>query len=475
MARGCLPLFFEVTYFMAIKKEKTVFFCSNCGNENSKWLGQCPACHAWNTFVEERVKATSVSSSPLNSGSGLKKDNKAMPINKVAEDKEDRTIIGISEMDRVLGGGLVRGSLSLIGGDPGIGKSTLLLQVCHKLSAKGIKVLYISGEESARQIKMRANRIGEFNDLMLIHCETDLENILSNIRAEKPEVVVIDSIQTMQSEMTDAPLGSVSQIREATAALLRVSKGMNISVFIVGHVTKEGTVAGPRVLEHMVDTVLYFEGDRYASYRILRAVKNRFGATDEIGVFEMGSAGLTEVANPSEYMLSGRPEDASGALVSCCMEGSRPILVEVQALVSRTNFGYPRRQANGTDSNRLNMLMAVLEKRVSEQIAECDAYVNVAGGMSVKEPSLDLAIVIAIASSLKGRAVDDKCAVFGEVGLSGEVRSVSSIETRIREAKKMGFTSCVIPQSNKRKLTGDFSEINIIGVKNVKEAIAACL
>lgn len=460
---------------MAIKKEKTVFFCSNCGNEYSKWLGQCPACHEWSTFVEEKVKATSVSSSPLNSGSGIRKDSKAMPINQVAEDNEERTLIGISEMDRVLGGGLVKGSLSLIGGDPGIGKSTLLLQVCRNLSAKGKKVLYISGEESARQIKMRANRIGDFNDQMLIHCETDLENILSNIRNEKPEVVVIDSIQTMQSESTDAPLGSVSQIREATAALLKVSKGMNISVFIVGHVTKEGTVAGPRVLEHMVDTVLYFEGDRYASYRILRAVKNRFGATDEIGVFEMGSKGLVEVTNPSEYMLSGRPQNASGALVSCCMEGSRPILVEVQALVARTNFGYPRRQANGTDSNRLNMLMAVLEKRIAQQITECDVYVNVAGGMSVKEPSLDLAIVLAVASSLRDIAIDEKCAVFGEVGLSGEVRSIASIETRIREAKKMGFTSCIIPQSNMSRLTGDFSDIKIIGVKSVKEAIGECL
>jgi len=459
---------------MAIKKEKTVFFCSNCGNEYSKWLGQCPACHEWSTFVEEKVKATSVSSSPLNSGSGIRKDSKAMPINQVAEDNEERTLIGISEMDRVLGGGLVKGSLSLIGGDPGIGKSTLLLQVCRNLSAKGKKVLYISGEESARQIKMRANRIGDFNDQMLIHCETDLENILSNIRNEKPEVVVIDSIQTMQSESTDAPLGSVSQIREATAALLKVSKGMNISVFIVGHVTKEGTVAGPRVLEHMVDTVLYFEGDRYASYRILRAVKNRFGATDEIGVFEMGSKGLVEVTNPSEYMLSGRPQNASGALVSCCMEGSRPILVEVQALVARTNFGYPRRQANGTDSNRLNMLMAVLEKRAGYFFGNMDTYVNIVGGLKLDEPATDLSVAMALVSSLKDAVVSDDTLAFGEIGLAGEIRGVSNCEQRVREAVRLGFSRCIIPHHNLKTLSASIAgDTEIIGVRNIREAFEA--
>ncbi len=457
---------------MAVKKEKTVYFCQECGYESSKWMGQCPACHQWNCFVEEKVKKTSVSSSPLGSTGGKRGVDRVKPvaISEVGAQTEERVKIGISELDRVLGGGLVKGSMTLIGGDPGIGKSTLLLQVCRKLSDMGKKVLYISGEESVVQIKMRADRIGQFSSNMLLMCETDLDSIVDTIGHEKPEVVVIDSIQTMQSDEVQAAPGSVSQVREATAILMKVAKGMDISVFIVGHVTKEGTVAGPRVLEHMVDTVLYFEGDRHAAYRILRGVKNRFGSTDEIGVFEMREEGLVQVANPSEFMLSGRPENASGAIVTCCMEGTRPILLEMQALVCHTNFGFPKRQAIGTDFNRLNLLMAVLEKRLELQISDYDAYVNIAGGLKVTEPALDLAMVMAVVSSFKNRAVDSKLAAFGEVGLSGEVRAVSLPEQRIKEAAKLGFTTCVIPAASTKNLK-KIDGIKIIGVSSVRDAI----
>lgn len=455
---------------MAQKKEKSVFFCQNCGHESAKWLGQCPMCHEWNCFVEEKIKAASGS---LKGAETILERNKRLipvPLDKVEIKNEDRMEVEIKELDRVLGGGLVEGSLTLIGGDPGIGKSTLLLQVCQKLAAKGQKILYVSGEESATQIKMRADRIGRFSENMLLLCETDLSVVTEVIKKEQPKVAVIDSIQTMQSDDINAAAGSVSQVREATAILTRVAKGLSVSVFIVGHVTKEGTVAGPRVLEHMVDTVLYFEGDRHASYRILRGVKNRFGSTDEIGVFEMREDGLREVENPSQFMLAGRPKNASGAVVACCMEGTRPILLEIQALVCNTSFGFPKRQATGTDFNRLSLLMAVLEKRLNLQLSDCDAYVNIAGGMKVTEPALDLAMIMAVVSSFKNRAVDENLVAFGEVGLSGEVRSVSLCEQRIREAKKLGFTTCVIPKSNidsNMKLDG----IRIIGVDSVREAI----
>lgn len=456
------------------KKEKTVFFCQNCGHESLKWLGQCPMCHEWNSFVEERLKEEGKGSLLKNAGntgnSSKIGGKKPVPISQVDNQIEDRNSVGIGELDRVLGGGLVRGSLTLLGGDPGIGKSTLLLQVCFNYSKAGHRVLYISGEESETQIKMRADRIGQFNDNLLLLCETDLGNIVEVIKEARPEMVVIDSIQTMQSDEVDAAPGSVSQVREATAVLLRVAKGLNVSVFIVGHVTKEGTVAGPRVLEHMVDTVLYFEGDRHASYRLLRGVKNRFGSTDEIGVFEMRQEGLVEVENPSEFMLSGRPQDASGALVACCIEGTRPILLEVQALVCRTNFGYPKRQAAGTDYNRLNLLMAVLEKRIGLETADCDAYINVAGGMRIVEPALDLAMVLAIVSSFRNKSIDEKLIAFGEVGLSGEVRAVSMPEQRIREAKKLGFTSCIVPQICLKNLK-NIEGIKVIGVSSVKDAI----
>ena len=451
---------------MAKAKKSTVFFCQECGFESAKWMGQCPGCKAWNSFVEETVTTNIVSGKKTSAISS----KEPAALSSVSLTKEDRIQIGIDELDRVLGGGIVPGSLSLVGGDPGIGKSTLLLQVCQKLASQGRKVLYVSGEESLKQIKIRALRIGEFTDSLLLFCETNLGIIEETIRKVSPEVVIIDSIQTMYNENVGAAPGSVSQVRESTGVFLQLAKGLGVSIFIVGHVTKEGTVAGPRVLEHMVDTVLYFEGDRHASYRILRGVKNRFGSTNEIGVFEMRQEGLVEVKNPSEYMLSGKPKGASGSVVACSMEGTRPVLIEIQALVCQSNFGIPRRQATGTDFNRLNLLMAVLEKRVGLQVAACDAYVNIAGGMRLQEPALDLGIVMAIVSGYKNRAVDDKMVVFGEVGLSGEVRSVNMAEQRIQEAKKLGFTQCVVPKSNVEGM-GEIPGIKIIPVASVREAI----
>lgn len=394
----------------------------------------------------------------------------------IAMQEEERVSTHIRELDRVLGGGIVPGSLILVGGDPGIGKSTLLLQVCKYLSDDGRKVLYISGEESLRQIKLRAVRIGEFTDHLLLFCETNLNDIEEIIMRQKPEAVVIDSIQTMYHDGVSAAPGSVSQVREATGILLRLAKSLGISIFIVGHVTKEGTVAGPRVLEHMVDTVLYFEGDRHASYRILRGVKNRFGSTNEIGVFEMRQDGLAEVTNASEYMLNGRPEGASGSVVVCSMEGTRPILLEIQALVCKSSFGIPKRQATGTDLSRVNLLMAVLEKRVGLPLSNCDAYVNIAGGIRMSEPAVDLGIVIAVVSSFRNKPVDEKTLVFGEIGLSGEVRSVNMAEQRIGEAAKLGFQTCILPKSAEEMLraSGNIpAGIAVKGVSSVQEAIRA--
>ncbi len=407
-------------------------------------MGQCPACRAWNSFVEEPAAGKKgMKTAAIGTGGG---QSRPAALHEISEEEESRSSTGIEELDRVLGGGIVKGSLTLVGGDPGIGKSTLLLQMCRNLASKSRRVLYISGEESLHQIKMRARRIGEFSDALRLYCETNLAQIEEVIAREKPETVIIDSIQTMYSETVGAAPGSVSQVRESTGVLLRLAKGLGISVFIVGHVTKEGTVAGPRVLEHMVDTVLYFEGDRHASYRILRGVKNRFGSTNEIGVFEMRQEGLAEVKNPSEYMLSGRPTGSSGSVVSCSMEGTRPILTEIQALVCHSNFGIPRRQATGTDFNRVNLLMAVLEKRMGLQIGGCDAYVNIAGGIRITEPAIDLGIVMAIVSSFKNLPVPDGILAFGEVGLGGEVRAVSMAQARVNEAKKLGFSACVLPK-----------------------------
>lgn len=386
----------------------------------------------------------------------------------LSEDERQKTQIG--ELDRVLGGGIVPGSLVLVGGDPGIGKSTLLLQVCRNLAEKQVSILYISGEESLRQIKLRANRIGQFTDKMQLLCETNLEVIREVIERRKPDVVVIDSIQTMFHEDVSSAPGSVSQVRESTNVLMQIAKGMGVSIFIVGHVTKEGNVAGPRVLEHMVDTVLYFEGDRHASYRILRAVKNRFGSTNEIGVFEMCNTGLEEVKNPSEYMLNGRPEDASGSVVACSMEGTRPILVEIQALVCQSNFGIPRRTAVGTDFNRVNLLMAVLEKKVGLRLAASDAYVNIAGGMKMTEPAIDLGICLAIVSSAKDIVIPDNVMVFGEVGLSGEIRAVNMAGQRVQEAKKLGFGTVVLPEVC-RSSVGKVEGINLVYVSQIRDAI----
>ncbi len=453
---------------MANAKRTTVFYCASCGYESSKWLGQCPGCREWNTFVEENL-TKKTQGSPLKAGRAIHADAPSK-LSEIELKSEERITAGIEEFDRVLGGGIVPGSLVLVGGDPGIGKSTLLLQVCRNLTASGNEVLYVSGEESPKQIKMRAMRLGDFNDKLSLFCETDLDRVSEVLTESKPAVAVIDSIQTMYTDSVSSGPGSVSQVREAAAVLLKLSKSLNTAIFIVGHVTKEGMVAGPRVLEHIVDTVLYFEGDRYASYRILRGVKNRFGSTNEIGVFEMRSEGLFEVKNPSEYMLSGRPEDASGSVVACAMEGSRPILLEIQALVARTSFGFPKRQATGADLNRFNLLMAVLEKRMGLKTSDCDAYVNVAGGMRMLEPAIDLGIVVAVVSSYRNRPVPKDMIVFGEVGLSGEVRSVSMPELRAAEAKKLGFNTCILPKaalSQAERVKG----LKLIGVSNLSEVL----
>ena len=451
-----------------LKNKKTVYFCQECGYESAKWMGQCPGCKAWNTFVEETVSAKKNPSGNLKA-SEKRQDPVILKDISLSEDERQTTQIG--ELDRVLGGGIVPGSLVLVGGDPGIGKSTLLLQVCRNLAENQVAVLYISGEESLRQIKLRANRIGDFNDKMQLLCETNLEVIREVIERKKPDVVVIDSIQTMFHEDVSSAPGSVSQVRESTNILMQIAKGMGISVFIVGHVTKEGNVAGPRVLEHMVDTVLYFEGDRHASYRVLRAVKNRFGSTNEIGVFEMCNTGLEEVKNPSEYMLNGRPEDASGSVVACSMEGTRPILVEIQALVCQSNFGIPRRTAVGTDFNRVNLLMAVLEKKVGIHLGTLDAYVNIAGGMKMTEPAIDLGICLAIVSSCKDVVIPDKVMVFGEVGLSGEIRAVSMAGQRVQEAKKLGFETVMLPEVCKSSV-GKPEGINLVYVSQIRDAIS---
>ena len=450
------------------KGNNTIFFCQSCGNETSKWSGQCPACKEWNTLVEEPVvkKAKGKAVSVRSRLEGIKSPSK---LSEIEMNEEERIFTGISELDRVLGGGIVPGSLILVGGDPGIGKSTLLLQVCKNLSELHKNVLYISGEESLKQIKIRAKRIGEFKEELLLLCETNLSIIEDIITSEKPDIVVIDSIQTMYNEEVASAPGSVSQVRESTNAFMQIAKGLGIAIFIVGHVTKEGVVAGPRVLEHMVDTVLYFEGDRHAAYRILRGVKNRFGSTNEIGVFEMRDTGLQEVTNPSEFMLNGKPEGASGSIVACSIEGTRPILVEIQALISRSNLGIPRRTAVGTDFNRVNLLMAVLEKRLGLQLSSNDAYVNIAGGIKMTEPAIDLGIVLAIISSYKEKPIDEKTIVFGEVGLSGEVRAVNMAEQRVIEAKKLGFTTCILPEVSLSSVKS-VKDIKLIGIKTIRDA-----
>ena len=445
-----------------------VYFCQECGYESSKWMGQCPGCKAWNSFAEEPVSTGKKASGGGKSVS--RQQSEPVILKEISLKEDERQTTKIGELDRVLGGGIVPGSLVLVGGDPGIGKSTLLLQVCRNLALSGSNVLYISGEESLRQIKLRAERIGEFNEKLQLLCETNLETIREVIERKKPDTVVIDSIQTMFHEDISSAPGSVSQVRESTNILMQIAKGQGVSIFIVGHVTKEGNVAGPRVLEHMVDTVLYFEGDRHASYRILRAVKNRFGSTNEIGVFEMRSTGLEEVKNPSEFMLNGKPSDTSGSIVACSMEGTRPILVEIQALVCQSNFGIPRRTAVGTDFNRVNLLMAVLEKKVGIHLAACDAYVNIAGGMKMTEPAIDLGISLAVVSSCKDIVIPDSVIAFGEIGLSGEVRAVSMAGQRVAEAKKLGFETVILPEVC-RSATEKIKGIKLVYVSWIQDAI----
>ncbi len=451
------------------KTKKMIYFCRECGAESPKWLGQCPACRQWNTFVEEPAAPKARAAGGQSSQT---RREQAVPrrIREISVTEEPRLTTGIGELDRVLGGGIVAGSLVLVGGDPGIGKSTLLLQVCRNLADAGSEVLYISGEESLRQIRMRADRLGEFSDRLRLLCETDLGTIRETLTQEKPKAAVIDSIQTMYDEEIGSAAGSVSQVRESTGVLMQLAKGLGISIFIVGHVTKEGNVAGPRVLEHMVDTVLYFEGDRHASYRILRAVKNRFGSTNEIGVFEMKNSGLEEVRNPSEFMLDGRPAGTSGSVVTCAMEGTRSLLVEIQALVCKSSFGLPRRTAVGTDYNRVNLLMAVLEKKAGLYLSDSDAYVNIAGGIRMNEPAIDLGIALAVYSSFRDLIIPDDVIAFGEIGLSGEVRSVSMAGQRVAEARKLGFTTVILPAVCRRQV-GQCKDMNLVYVSWVREAI----
>lgn len=454
------------------KAKDVIFFCKECGYESPKWSGQCPACHEWGTFVEApSQKANKAGVRKASSLKILSEESKPVSMSKVKATEDERITTGIEEFDRVLGGGIIKGSLVLVGGDPGIGKSTLLTQVCKTLSDAGHSVLYVTGEESLSQIKLRANRIGEFNDNLKLLAETDLDIVEAAITEERPEVAIIDSIQTMYRPDVASTPGSVGQVRECTNVLMQLAKGLGVSTFVVGHVTKEGVVAGPRTLEHMVDTVLYFEGDSQGSYRILRGVKNRFGSTNEIGVFEMCSEGLREVKNPSEFMLTGRPENASGSIVSCSVEGTRPILVEIQALVAKSGLGNPRRSSTGIDYNRMNLLVAVLEKRLGFAMSDCDAYVNIVGGVKINETALDLAVICAIASSYMDFVVEPNTIALGEVGLAGEVRSVNMIEARINEAKKLGFTTCICPKSALDSLK-KIKDMELIGVSDVHEAIS---
>ena len=449
-------------------KNTKLFFCGECGYESSKWLGQCPSCKQWNTFTEAPV--------PLRaSGHGAKasfKNERVKPVSvpQIESGEEQRVTTGFKEFDRVLGGGIVKGSLTLIGGDPGIGKSTLVLQVCIGVAKQGKCVLYISGEESLRQIKLRADRLGEVPDSLKILCETDIDEIEAVARQLKPDLMVTDSIQTMYSGDVDSAPGSPGQVRESTMRLLRIAKEESVSAFIIGHVTKEGVVAGPRMLEHMVDTVIYLEGEKNAGYRILRGVKNRFGATNEVGIFEMLSSGMVEVPNPSAYMLSGRAPEAPGSVITCLMEGSRPIMMEIQALVTSSDFGIPRRTASGTDYNRVNLLMAVMEKRSGLRLSGHDAYVNVAGGLKANEPAIDLAIVMALAGGFKNKEVPADTVCFGEVGLSGEVRAVTKAKERVSEAAKLNFRECIVPKVCLEQI-GKRDDIKITGVSDIREAI----
>ena len=451
-------------------KIKTSYICSECGFESPKWYGKCPSCGEWNTLNEE-LNSQQTKNSFSNSFSTV---NQVLALDDICGENDERIPTKIEEFDRVLGGGIVKGSLVLLSGDPGIGKSTILLQICQNLGSKGQKILYVSGEESANQIKLRAVRIGVTTKNLFILSQTDLATIVECIKSEKPDIVIIDSIQTMVYEQVNSSAGSITQVRECTNVFMHTAKGLGIPIFIVGHVNKDGAIAGPKVLEHIVDTVLYFEGERNYSYRILRGVKNRFGSTNEIGVFEMTADGLKEVLNPSLMMISGRPKNTSGTCVACVMEGTRPILAEVQGLVCATGFGTPRRMSTGFDYNRMSMLLAVLEKRAGYFFNNMDAYVNVVGGLKLDEPAADLTVALALVSSLKDKAVDDKTIAFGEVGLAGEIRAVNNCEQRIAEAKRLGFERCIIPFHNYKSITNSLkSTFDIIPVRNIREAFSA--
>ncbi len=451
-------------------KPKQVFYCVECGNETIKWQGRCPACGAWNSIVEHAERPARDSKSGGGSAPPGGAPKAPVRISELDGEDERRISTGIGELDRVLGGGAVEGSLILIGGAPGIGKSTLLLQFCGRLS-KRKKILYVSGEESARQLKLRARRLGAEDGELYILGETSLGNILSAAEESRPDVLIIDSIQTVCNEGLDASPGSVVQVKDCTLAFMRLAKDTGITIFIVGHINKEGAIAGPKVLEHMVDCVLYFEGDGGGGYRIVRAAKNRFGSTNEIGVFEMGGGGLKEVPNPSEALLSGRPAGAAGSCICCVMEGARPILAEIQALIAPTSFNVPRRNSNGLDYNRAMLLLAVLEKRGGLKLSASDAYINVVGGLQVDEPAADLAAILAIASSVTDRPVDARLAAIGEVGLTGELRSVTSLEQRLAEAARLGFSACIIPRGNRNKYAAP-QGLKIIEASNISEALS---
>ncbi len=448
-------------------KSKTIFICNQCGYESAKWYGKCPGCGEWDSLNEEQI----ITEASKNAKSRIQRStNIALPLSKINSNIELRYDTGIKELNRVLGGGLVKGSLVLLCGDPGIGKSTILLQICEKISS-GFSVLYVSGEESAYQIKMRAKRLGVSNESLSVMCETDAELVCEYIRTEKPDIVIIDSVQTMNITDVNSSTGSVSQVRECANLFMRTAKQNDVSIILVGHVNKDGNIAGPKVLEHIVDTVMYFEGERNLTYRILRAAKNRFGSTNEIGVFEMTNKGLVEIESPSLAMISGRPLNVSGTCVTCLMEGTRPILAEIQGLATTSGFGNPRRMATGFDYNRMAMLLAILEKRAGYFLGNMDCYVNIVGGLRADEPACDLAVALSVISSLKDAVIGSDTIVFGEIGLAGEIRTVNNCEQRIRECERLGFKKCIIPKQNVSKLPkNEFTNIEIYGVKNIREA-----
>ena len=454
-------------------KQRTPFYCTECGNELAKWAGKCPACGAWNTIVAQPETPTRTAKAASRGSRGSLSIRRACPVTDLESSEEIRFSTGMGELDRVLGGGAVKGSLVLVGGAPGIGKSTLMLQICSKL-CEFSKVLYVSGEESEHQLKLRAKRLRVESGSLLVISETSLGDVMESVALEQPDVLIVDSIQTLYNETLESPAGSVSQVKDCTMALMQLAKGQGITVFVIGHVNKEGSIAGPKVLEHMVDCVLYFEGDQHTSYRILRAAKNRFGATNEIGVFEMRSEGLVEVENPSEMLLSGRPDDAPGTCVACVMEGMRPVLAEVQALVVTSPAGNPRRTSNGFDYNRAAMLLAVLEKRGGLKVSACDAYLNIIGGLYLDEPAADLAAIVALASRYLDRPVPNDLVAIGEVGLTGELRTVNQLEQRISEVQRLGFRKCVIPAHRAGDLRR-YPDLQLIPARNIGEAIRAAL